>query len=503
MSFAAAMGIAQVGTSLYGSYQANKRANAQMALQQRQMAQQREFQNRQLGLARDAQRSQEEENAYQRQIEQMNRLIAQQERGYQKNLAEDQREQLLEERRADIDRQMEQDRAAAKQRQFEIEQLLKTQDLKEDEREFAIEQLNEAKAVAAGERDEDMRRFLEERAMAQANRDFMLGEYSSAKQQADAERQRDLMIQNQIMSQAGNLQQSLQATANSMGDMPEIERLSRGDIRSEIDRRTNQYQADVDRAADRVASVNEADLIRGGIDESTTGTARRGEVAARLSQEYQNARQRAYDDALGYITGRQQTMATNAQNIMDRRQQVLGETADINSAEMNILQNLRNAQSAQDAYAMAARVPDGIYNRQVNSANDYRAPVSINSAAYNNRVSSGISGMNNIGSVVSNAGFNVDSAITGATRQNIPSASGYYNNAQSVGNNLLNNINNNAAQARQDAINAGQGFGEELRNLSAEYGDTIDSAFSRMFDTTGSYKSYGGGAPPSVRGIGK
>ena len=503
MSFAAAMGVAQVGTSLYSTYQANKRASAQMEMQQRQMDQQRRFQDQQMALARDAQRSQEEENAYQREIEQMNRLIAQQERGYQKNLAERQREQLLKERQDDIERQMEQDRAAARQRQFEIEQLLQTQDLKEDERNFAIQQLNEAKAVAAGERDEDMRRFLEERAMAQANRDFVMDEYQGAKQQADAERQRSLSIQNQIMSQAGNLQQALQSTAGSMGDMPEIERLSRGDIRSEIDRRTKQYQSDVDRAADRVASVNEADLIRGGIDASTTGTARRGEVAARLSQEYQNARQRAYDDALGYITGRQQTMATNAQNIMDRRQKVLGETADINSAEMNVLQNLRNSQSATDVYGMAARVPDGIYNRQVSSANDYRAPVNINSAAYNNRVSSGISGMNNVASAAQEPGFNVDSAITGASQQTIPNASSYYSNAASAGNNLMNTINNNASQARQTALEASRGLGTDLRNVLADNQDSINSAFSRMFDTTGSNVSYGGGAPPSVRGIGK
>lgn len=505
MAWSAALGLAG---SAIGAISANNRAEAQMEMKQRELDQQREFQEQQMALAADAQRRQQEENRYRRQIEQMNRRIAQQNRQYQLDVIAQQREDLIRERQRQIDRQLEADRAAARQRQFQIEQMLQNQDLAEEEREFAKAQLAEAQAIAAGERDEDKRRFLEERAMAEANRDFVMQEYAQAKRQADAERQRDLAIQNQIMAQAGALRDQLEGTAAQLGYVPEIPRLDQSQIDSEIRRRTQQYQSDVDRAADRVASVNEAELIRIGLDESTPGIARRGEVAERLAQEYQNARQRAYDDALGYITGRQDAMANNVGNIIDRRQAILGETGDIASSELGILQQLRNAQSAANVYDMASRVPTGIYDRDIASANDYRRPVPINSAIYDSvNPGTGLSNFNVTQSVANTSGLRVGDGITNATSQTLPSASNFYQNAMRTGNSILDQAASDARAARQDSIVASRGFGQDfqsfisdaLEDTTNDIGFQIDS----LFDTTGSYEPIGGGAPPSVRGIGK
>lgn len=500
MAWSAALGLAG---SAFSAISASNTASAQMAMKQRELDQQREFQAQQMALASDAQRRQDEENAYQRQIEQMNRRIAQQNRQYQLDVVAQQRQDLIRERQQQIDRQLEQDRAAARQRQFEIEQLLQNQDLAEEEREFAQAQLAEAQSVAAGERDEDKRRFLEERAMAEANRDFVMQEYASAKQQADAERQRDLGIQNQIMAQAGNLRDQLEGTAAQLGYVPEIPQLNQSQIDSEIRSRTQQYQSDVDRAANRVASVNEAELIRTGLDESTPGTARRGEVAERLSQEYQNARQRAYDDALGYITGRQDAMANNVGNIIDRRQAILGETGDIASSELGILQQLRNAQSASGIYDMASAVPTGIYNREINSANDYRAPVRVDSAIYDRgNPGLGMSNYNVTQGIANTSGLQVGNGITNASTQTLPSASTYYSNASSTGQNILNQLASDASTARQDSMAASRGFGQDIQSLLSDNTDRIDSAFNNLFDVSGSNQSYGGGAPPSIRGNG-
>lgn len=483
MGWSAALGLAG---SAFSAISASNTASAQMAMQQRELDQQRDLQEQQLALAMNAERRQSEENAYRRQIEQMNRLIQQQERGYQLDQVEQQRAQLLEERRADIERQIQEDREAARQREFQLSQLLQNQDLAAEEREFAEQQLAEAQAIAAGERDEDKRRYLEERAMAEANRDFVIGEYEAARQQAASERQRDLDIQNMIMAQAQGLQDSLQGTAAQLGYVPEIPVLSEADIASEINRRTQQYQSDVDRAADRVASVNEADLIRSGLDESTPGTARRGEVAARLSQEYQNARQRAYDDALNYITGRQGAMSTNVANILDRRQAMLGETADISGAQLNTLQNLRNAQSATGVYEMAAAVPDGIYQRGLVSANDYRAPVNVDTSIYDGtRVSSGLAGYINPGSAATTAGLRVRSAAAEPISQTLQNPSTYYGNAQRIGNNILSQVSRDAATAYDRAAGASAGFGSAFRDLVADNSDQIDDFMSGIFSNSG------------------
>ena len=492
MPWSAALGLAG---SAFSAISASNTASAQMEMKQRELDQQRQFQQQQLSLAADAQRRQDEENAYRRQIEQMNRIIAQQERDYQLGQVEIEREQLMEERRADIERQLQEDRAAARQRQFQLEQLLENQDLAQEERDFAVRELEEAQAIAAGERDEEKRRLLEDRAMAQAQRDFLIGEFEAAKRQADQERQRDLAIQNQIMAQAQGLQSQLQGTAAQLGYVPEIPVLSEADIASEINRRTQQYQSDVDRAADRVASVNEADLIRSGLDESTPGTARRGEVAARLSQEYQNARQRAYDDALNYITGRQDAMSTNVANILDRRQAMLGETADISGAQLNTLQNLRNAQSATGVYDMAAAVPDGIYQRGLVSANDYRAPVNVGTSIYDGtRVGSGLAGYINPGSAATTAGLRVGSAVAQPISQTLQNPSTYYGNAQSIGNNILNQVSNNAATAYDRAAGASAGFGSAFRDLVADNSDQIDDFMSGIFSNgggnSGNYVTY-------------
>lgn len=482
MAFSTVMGLAQVGTSLFGALGANRRANQQYQLQMQQLQNQREMQEMQYGLARNAERRQQEENAYLREIEQMNRSIQQQERLFQLQELEEYKDQVMAERRREIDRQIEADKEAARIQEFRLNQLLQQQDLAAEEREFAVQQLRNAQSVASGERDEEMRRFLEDRETAKIEREFLMGEYQGALARAQDEQARDLALRDQIMGRVDGLRSTLQEAQAGLGDIPEVARLTPGDIDAEVRRRQEQYMSDVDRAADRVASVNEADLIRSGLDRSSPGTARRGEVASRLAQEYQNARQRAYDDALAYISGEQNALNTNLEAILGRRGAVLDETAGVEGTGIDTLLNLPSVQSTVDATRLASMVPSSIIDRQIASANDYRAPVGINTARVDglNAMTPGIAQNFRVGSSAAvNPQFAqaLQSGVYQPQRLSLSQPSTYYNQAFGTGDRMLETTTNMYDNAQARSQEASQAFGSSLAGFLNNNADTIDGWF--------------------------
>lgn len=482
MAFSTVMGIAQLGSSLFGAMGANRRANQQYMLQMEQLRNQREQQEMQFSLARDAERRQQEENAYLREIEQMNRSIQQQERLFQMQEMEEYKNQVLAERRREIDRQIQADKEAARIQEFRLNQLLQNQDLRQEERDFAIEQLRNAQSIASGERDEEMRRFLEDRETAKIEREFLLEEYQGAQQRAKEEQAIDLALRDRIMGRTDSLRQTLQAAQAELGDVPEIERLTAGDIDAEIRRRQEAYMSDVDRAADRVASVNEADLMRAGLDRSTTGTARRGEVASRLAQEYQNARQRAYDDALRYISGEQDALTSNLNAIIGRRGAVLEETAGVEGTGIDTMLNLPGYASTVDTTRLASLVPSSILARDISSANNYRSPVAVSSALYDGMgaMTPGIDAGFRVGSSAAvNPQFaqGLQTGVYTPARQYLPDPSGYYTQAFQTGDNLLRTSTNMYSNAAERSRQASAGFGSSLAGFLNDNADTIDGWF--------------------------
>lgn len=326
MAWSQAIGL---GISAYSAMKADSRAKSGQAWQNYYNQQQQDLQNANFAISLDQERERKEENQYRRQIEQLNRSIAADERREQLRMSQEYKEQLMQERRVEIERQIQQDKEAARLSQLRLERILRNQDLAEDERAFAIQQLEQAKAVAGGERDEDMRRFLEERETKKIEREFAMAEYTDSKMRADMERQDDLRMRDQIMASIFGLQNTLQGTQSELGAVPMINQFTEADINAEYQNRLADYTADVDRGADKVASINEANLIRGGIDNSTTGTEKRGDIAARLGNEYNKARVRAQDDALKYITGMSSSMTNNINDIMKQRSGILSENASV------------------------------------------------------------------------------------------------------------------------------------------------------------------------------
>lgn len=482
--FSAILGLAG---SAFGAMGARRDAAAARAQQDYQFRQQMDLQRLNLGMAQDALNFQREENQYQRSIERMNRRIAEQEREFELGQLRQNREALMDQRRIDIERQIEEDREAAKIQQFNLENLLQRQDIAEEERSFAEQQLEYVKAIATGERDEDMRRFLEERAMAEIERSYMLDQYENAQQQAMAERNEQMARRDEIFENIYGLQSALNETAAGFGLVPEIQQITDADIASEIDRRSAQYQSDVDRAADRVASINEADLIRGGMDESTAGTARRGKIAARIANEYQSARNRAYDDALRYITGESSMLADNVNDIIGRRQAMLSETAGVAGAGIDQMMRVPQATSAADAVRYASLVPTGIYNRNISSANAFRAPVGLGSAQVQGSLGPGIADYRRPTSLGQNVG-GVRSAISGPTSAlNLGNAGNFLSNAQGIGNNLYNAAVYSADAAMGRSSDASSTFGRSFNRFINDQTSTEGSFFSSLDDKMNNY----------------
>lgn len=462
MPFGAILGLAG---SAIGAIGASRQANAQREMQMYQFRKQQELQEANLGMMRDAQRDQRLENEYQREMEVFNRRLREQEREFELDQLRQNQEYLMEDRRIDIERQVKEDREAAKIQQFNLEQLIKRQDIAEDERQFAIRELEQVKEIASGERDDDMRRFLEEREMSRIERQYITDQFDEAKGVVAQERELQLQDRNAIMHSIYGMQDAVQNTAAGLGYIPEIEQLNRADINSEIDRRTGQYQGDVDRAADRVASVNEASLIRGGMDRSTQGNARRGDIAARIASEYQDARSRAYDDALRYITGEQAALTDNVGSIMKRRSGVLDETAKVAGVGIDQMMRVPNAKSAADIYRMASSVPSAIYNRSVQSAGNYRPPVGINSASVTGQMSPGIADYTRPTSMVNNAGFGIQSALFNPYGVTTNDPNTYLSNAMGIGNNLYNAAATSASNAADRSYEASTGFGTSFNKF--------------------------------------
>ena len=470
--WSAALGLAG---SIYGANQASKSAAASLAQQQYEFERNRELQQANMALALQAQQQQREENAYQRRIEGLNRNLIAEERRYQLNESQAYKDQLMDERRYMIERQIAVDKEAAAQRQFQIEQLLQNQNLAQDERDFAIQQLNEVKATASGERDQEMRMLLEDRARAEIERDFIVGQYQDAQSQYMNERQQDLAVRDAVLAQIGGLQDALSAKQQDLGPAPVMAQLTEADIAAEIERRQSAYQSDVDRAADKVASVNEADLIRGGMDVSTTGTARRGDIASRLAQEYQNARDRAYDDALKYISGKTQTLDSNVSDIMKLREALLAEQAGVSGAGIDQMSRLPGVASATGAYGLMSAIPSSIYSRNVTSANNFSAPVSIGTGIYDNiSIGSGLGNTLNSPSAASNIGFSVQSGVFNPYGVTVNNPQSYLSNANSIATSMLTAAQNSYANAQTNAVKAGSGVGDALNT----FGKELDSWWS-------------------------
>ena len=392
---------------------------------------------------------------------------------------------------------------------YRLREAARNRELVGDEREFAKRLLGREMDTAESERAEQLARFTEDRSTAQNNRQFEMDQYDAYLAQTQREREDEMAIREMIISGAGNLQDELERVSSQMGYVPEIEQITPEMIQAETARRTDEYISDVDRAAEMVASQGQADLIRRGMDVSTLGTDERAAITARLGQEYQGARQKAYDDALGYISGRSNAMSQNVGDIMDRRSGILSEVAGIGGTELGYLQNMRQAPTATGAYQMAANMSSGILDRNIASAGgfsaaglgsalydstgmmtssygnsdynlmnlasgigsaaNYSSPVGISTGVYDGNIGGGYANTLNLGSAASTSPANIMSSIFDPYGIANQSPNTYLSGMNSSQNNYISSLMGQYNTSRQDLMNSSEAFGGTLRDFNNDW----------------------------------
>lgn len=482
MIFSAILG---VGSALLGASSSSKATKAASQQAAADRASQERIANQQLQFAQQERQDRNSELDYQRSIEALNRGYSNSDFQFNLDELEAYKQQVVNERQYLIDRQVEVDRNAAQQRAFELEQLLQNQAITSAERQRALAELEEAQAVASGERDEDLRRFARESELKNAEREFVVNQYGMARDQAFAERNYDLQYRQDALSKIEDMRGALSGALNSMGDMPTMPVLSMADIEQEVSRRQGEYQSDVDRAVDRVASVNEAGLIRNGMDESTQANRRRRDITAQASSLYSDARQRAYDEALNYIQGKTSALSSNVNDQIGQRERALSEIANVTGAGIDQILGAPNARSAVDVFGMATSAPSAVNQRNLVSANNYSTPLPVGSAIYNGSVSSGLGPTLTPSSGAVAAGISMGRNMISPYGQPTYNPAAAMAGASTTAASMAGNSGALLANANANSLASGQALGSAVQDLASSlsgtgFGKSVTNGFNTL-----------------------
>jgi hypothetical protein len=470
--FSAALGIiGGIGSIIQGGYQYDMGLK-ELALKKKAMAQERDFGMLNYGLALDQIRKEDEQTDYIKKQNERNQLAQSMERAK----IEEQRQQRLaayqDERDYVLNRQIEIDRAQAAQYALELESYLSNKGLAKEERELALSYLEQSKAVARGERDDDLRQRRLERLTAQQERDFAISEMRNSQSVAQRERADDMAYRDSINQKLNKMGDELQIAYASMGQLNAPRGMSEADIMSTLDRFDNNAMANVDRAANRVASQAEASLIDSGMSRSTAGEQRRAEVTRKLALDYDNARLAARNQAMEYIKGRDDLTNSDFQRQLASRGRTFEEISSLYNPIISGLMQNRQTLSA-NSYQTPVQIGSGNVIRDVASANQYAAPLSIGSAIFSP------SGMTSSMGQTLNTPSSADAYVTtGDYNQfqpqmwNLTSPSGYMSNATSIFQNLPNQYDPNTfLNMGMETMSSGfSALGGGLNDLSKSWG---------------------------------
>lgn len=475
--FSAILGLAGAGLGAFASMQsANAAAEAAMyqaSLQDQAIRRQQDMQMFQMGMGQDQMRRMMEENNYRRQIEQQNRSIMTQERQFQLGEYAKTSQQVKAEREYMLERQLMADQEAAKQRQFQLEEYLQNKSLAAEERKLALDMLAEAKAIAKGERDDDLKRYYTAQQQRLDEREFAMRQLQTMQDRMVGERQYDIGNRNKIEGRINDLYQTLQRTRAGLGDMPTVRQFTEEDFANEEARRRDLGLKLVDRAADKVASINEANLIRSGIDSGSAGVNKRAEITAQISDLYERAAMQARDEALKYITGVQGSLYAGYDKELARRSALLGEVGGVEGTGITQLMQLKDPRSAVDNSYL--QLPSGMYDRSIASAGNFQSPLAVNSAVINApQLPYGMANTLAIPSATNSGWSSIASAITGPSNSEFVNPQGFFNTASEIGNSIVNVYNQNWSDAQNRAAAASAAAGGALQNFISGLGGVFD-----------------------------
>ncbi|CAB5220293.1 hypothetical protein UFOVP235_30 [uncultured Caudovirales phage] len=479
--FAEILGLAGSAMGAFGSMQSANTA-AKAAYYQAQVAeaarqQQMHFNQYLIGKSEDYYR--DSTNRYNQGIDYFNadRSLRANESAFSKNLLNSDRLEKASEYSNVLDRQMQLDKDAARNRAFQLQEYLRAQNISGAERATAMQELKYAQAVASGERDQELQRFYEDRDKRQSERQFQMDELRRAQQIAAANRQIATDQRSRYDTGVNELRDVTRSAISNLGDIKAIPQMTSADISAEGDKRRALYERAIDRAANVASSQNEAALIRGGVDSSSTGAARRSEVAEKIAPLYEQAYQRASDDALKYMTGVQSTLFAGYDKDLARRAQVLNESRLPITAYLESLRAAPQIAGDLGVGPSFANVGSGVYDKKVTSANDYRSPLQVGSGfnAANLQLIGGDYGQNIMLQASGIGPRDFTSGVLGGMQS-------YVSNPQNpiAGISGLNfgygQASANAASARDFAQNRSQDFGRTAGNFLSRLGSAADSS---------------------------
>jgi hypothetical protein len=460
-----------------------------MLNQQYEFQQNRQLQDLQMAVG--GQRDERIYDDYNRWVQQtnFNRRESAGERQFEIDQLGEYKERLAAERNFQVSRQVDSDRDQAKQRLEALEERTRARGISQEERDFAKAELKHAQSIASGERDEELTRFYDDRYSKQQERDYELAEGNWAKQQALQERQYDIARYGDMYGRVDTMQGALEDAYAALGAAPELQQLTMGDFDQEYQDRASEYASDIDRAAQMVASQGEAGRMTRGMDAGTLTNDEKVELTRQLSDKYTNARRQAYDDAIQYISGKSDALSSNYGNIFKNRGSRLGEVSDVQGAGLDTLRTLRAPSSAVDAARFTTGADTGILDRRITSANDYRAPVTLESLM--NSYTQGGLGSNLSGYQVTNKAAtdrgitSIGSAIIAAVQGQLPGSDALYGNAGNLSNQRARLANSNADAARNEAYAAQADEGQAMGDLYNVLGPLAVDAAAGLYSMTG------------------
>jgi hypothetical protein len=477
---------------------------------------------------------------YQRILEQQlaDRTLKASERAWMMAELEQIKEGLASEREEQVDRRIAKDKEAMRVYLDNLKERMEAKDIAfkerdyakgefegakkiaKQEREYAELEIKRLKSVLSGERDEDLKRLYLDRAKAQEQQEYQLKSADWAKQQFMQERGVDAANRADLLGRLDKRESSLEDLYASMGAAPELDRMTRDSLDTDLDREYNrlydQKERAIDRAATIAASEGNAERMDRGVGVGTYASDERGNLARKMSDKYLEAQSLAYDDALKYITGQQGLLSQNVSNIYDSRNQRLGEVGSVYNQSIADALRLPALGSATDAARYMMGVDDGIYDRDISSASvphelrisagDYNTPIGMNSAYTTSNLGELLSGLELTKSGVnSDAWRHIRSAILGEADASQAGSIGNpaYADAASMASNAATAASSASNAALTNSAAAAALYGEGVSKMSGNlsklantlqkgYGSDVKELWNNLWedDTNTSARSF-------------
>lgn len=334
-------------------------------------------------MGMDAQERENELYDYYMGVNDQNQQLVLDQMNYARDWVQQNRDFLLSEQEYEKYRISEADQMAAKERERQLNKLINDEQVSKEERQRALEELDYVRSIAQGEREYDVRQYEADQMTAQLEYQYRMQEYERMMGIASEERQFIIDRQERILSEAGIIGDEMDRVMAQFGDYTPPKRYTEADVERTNSQFLSDYMADADRAAEKIASVNEAGLIRNGVDMSSTGDSSRRELLQeQITPLYNRARIQARNDALSYITGLQTNEIEAAKADLAARSGVMDEVMKREGMTLAALQGLGDPASARisDYLQMGSSV---ISPRNLASAGSYSSPLDIRSAILN------------------------------------------------------------------------------------------------------------------------